>query len=84
MEMLSFCCLCFSYHCKEVVIALDLRWDFGELLVEGIGDVVSRVGGDDENALPDCSELDGQTTAGKKEKKNHRSMYGCNLINTST
>lgn len=54
-----------SHHGKEVVIALDLRGHLGELLVESIGDVVSWIGGDDEDTFSDGSELDSQTAAGE-------------------
>lgn len=52
-----------SHHCKEVVIALDLCWHLGELLVERIGDVVSWISGDDEDTFSDGGQLDSQTTA---------------------
>lgn len=53
-----------SHHGKEVVIALDLCGHLGELLVESIGDVMSRIRGDDEDTFSDSSELYSQTTAG--------------------
>ncbi len=52
-----------TYHCEEVVIALDLSRHLGELLVKSIRDVMSGISGDDEDTLPDSSELDSQTTA---------------------
>lgn len=58
-----------THHCEEVVIALDLGWHLGELLVKSVRDVVSGISGDDEDALPDCSKLDGQTAAGGGKKK---------------
>lgn len=54
-----------SHHGKEVVIALDLCGHLGELLVESVGDVMSWVGGDDQDTFSDSSELDSQTTAGE-------------------
>lgn len=49
---------CSTHHGKEVVVAFDLRWHLGELLVKRIGDVVGWVGGDDKNTLPPLGELD--------------------------
>lgn len=62
-----------THHCKEVVIALDLGGHLWELLVESIRDVVSGISGDDEDTLPDCSKLDGQTTA-RREKRHMRGL----------
>lgn len=58
-----------THHCEEVVIALDLGWHLGELLVKSVRDVVSGISGDDEDALPDCSKLDGQTAAGGGKRR---------------
>lgn len=52
-----------TYHRKEVVIALDFGGDLRKLLVKSIRDVMSRISGDDEDALSDSSKLNGQTTA---------------------
>uniref|UniRef100_A0A8B9RW75 Telomerase RNA component interacting RNase n=1 Tax=Accipiter nisus TaxID=211598 RepID=A0A8B9RW75_9AVES len=48
-----------THHGEEVVIALDFGGDFGELLVEGVRDVVCRVGGDDEDAAAGGDSSDG-------------------------
>ena len=39
-------------HGEEIVKPIYFGGDFGELLVEGIGDIVGRVCGDDEDGLP--------------------------------
>lgn len=70
-----------TYHREEVVIALDLGGDLGELLVESVRDVVSWISGDDEDALSDSSKLYGQTTAGQTiEKVLVVQMVHCNSL----
>lgn len=38
-------------HSKQVVISFDLSGHFGELLIEGVRDVVGRVRGDYEDTV---------------------------------
>ena len=64
-----------TYHCKKVVIALDLSRHLGKLLVKSIGDVVGRICGDDEDALPDRCQLDSQTTARQMNQRRDRYVH---------
>lgn len=63
-----------TYHSKEVVVALNLSRYLWELLIEGIRDVMGRICGNDEDTLPDSSQLDSQTTARKKNNTERAKM----------
>lgn len=56
-----------THHGKEVVVALDFGGHLGELLVEGIGDVVCWIRGYDEDALPHGRQLNRQTAAATQQ-----------------
>lgn len=43
---------------------------------------MSRISGDDEDAFPDCSQLDGQATA--EESINDRQGQGCHVSQDNT
>ena len=53
----------FAYHCEQVVKAFNYSRHFGELLVEGVGDVVCGIRRDDEDVVSDVGHLYGQTAA---------------------
>src|SRR5699024_2379450 len=50
-------------HRVQIPESVYQRWNFRELLVEGVADVVGRIGGDNEHRVANLGQLDGQGAA---------------------
>lgn len=55
-----------AYHGKEVVKACDGAWHAGELLAEGVAQVMRWVRGDDEHIPSGCRQLHRQAAESKQ------------------
>jgi len=53
-----------NLHGAEVGVAVDEAGVLAELLVEGVAEVVRRVGGDEQDRLARLGELDGEGAGG--------------------
>ena len=53
-----------DFHGTEISVAFDEAGLLAELLAEGVGQVVGRVGGDEEDGFADAGHLDGEGAGG--------------------
>ena len=57
------------YHCIKVLKAVDERRRAREFLLKRVRDVVSRIGGNDENFFAHRRQLSGQAAAKPRQKR---------------